>query len=139
MSKEKQIPNALKSSDTGLNHQHCLPKQAHFTPYNQLVISQQKSETLIRSVFDVHNYELLKLNRNTKLICESHEQGFINWEEYQKHLIDKHSVNGVFQCHNCTDTFTSVSEFHRHLRLCEEEKNSTNAMCVIRGLLHLPF
>ena len=90
-------------------------------------------------MFDVDNYELPKLNRNTKPIFESHEQCFRNWEEYQKHLIDKHSANGVFQCHNCSDTFTSVSEFHRHLRLHEEEKNSTNATCVIRGLLCLQF
>ena len=57
MSNKKQIPNALKSSDTDLNHQHCLPKQAHFTAYNQLVISQQKSETLIRSVFDIDSLQ----------------------------------------------------------------------------------
>ena len=47
MSNKKQIPNALKSSDTDLNHQHCLPKQAHFTAYNQLVISQKNLRHLL--------------------------------------------------------------------------------------------
>ena len=28
----------------------------------------------------------------------------------------------MFQCNNCSDTFTTVSEIHRHLRLHEEEK-----------------
>ena len=50
------------------------------------------------------NYELPKLNRNTKPICETHEKGFQNWEEYRKHLIDKHSIKGVFKCDKCSET-----------------------------------
>ena len=78
---ENQIAKALKSTDIGINHQHSSPTQAHFTAYNQLVISKTKSETLIKSVFAVDNYELPKLNRNTKPICEIHKQGFTNWKE----------------------------------------------------------
>ena len=85
------------------------------------------------------NYELPKLNRKMKPICETHEKGFQTWEEYRKHLIDKHSIKGVFKCYKCSETFTTVSEIHRHLRLHEEEKNNTNAMCVIRNLLHLQY
>ena len=105
-----QIAKVLKSTDMCINHQHSPPTQAHFTAYSQLVISKPKSETLIKSAFAVDNYELPKLNRNTKPICETHEQGFTNWEEYQKHLIDKHSIKSVFQCDNCSDTFMTVSE-----------------------------
>ena len=96
--------------------------QAHFTPYNQLVISQIKSETVNKSVFAIDNYELPKLNRKMKLICEMHEKSFLNWKEYSKHLINKHSITGVFKCDKCSETFTTVREIHRHLRLHEEEK-----------------
>ena len=85
------------------------------------------------------NYELPKLNRNTKPICETHKKGFQNWEGYRKHLIDKHSIKCVFKCDECSETFTTVSQIHRHLRLHEEEKNNTNAMCVTRNLLHLQY
>ena len=106
----------------GVNDHDSSHTQAHFTPYNQLVISKIKSETGIKSVFAVDNYELPKLNRNTKPICETHEKGFQNWDKYMKHLIDKHSIKGVFKCDQCLETFITVSEIHRYLKLHEEEK-----------------
>ena len=126
---EKHVTNQVISKcvdyiETGkhINDNDSSHMQAHFTPYNQLVISQIKSETVNKSVFAVDNYELPKLNRKMKPICETHEKGFPNWEEYRKHLIDKHSINGVFKCDKCSKNFTTVSEIHRHLRLHEKGK-----------------
>ena len=59
--------------------------QIHFTPYNQWVIPKLDIE---KSVFDVENYKLPKTNRNMKLICYSHEQGFNTWDDYRDHLLD---------------------------------------------------
>ena len=71
--KENIIPKAVTSKRSDyipiakdINNRHSSSHtQAHFTAYNQLVISKPKSKTVIKSVFAVDNYELPKLNRNT--------------------------------------------------------------------------
>ena len=85
------------------------------------------------------NYELLKLNRNTKPVCETHKKGFQNWDEYRKHLIDKHSIKGVFKCNQCSETFTAVSEIHWHLRLHKEEKKQYQCNVCYKNLLCLQY
>ena len=63
--KENQISDSVTSkcgdyTQTGkhINDHDSSHTQAHFTPYNQLVLSKIKSETGIESVFAVDNYEL---------------------------------------------------------------------------------
>ena len=40
-------------------------------------------------------------------------------------------MKGVFKCDKCSETFTTVSEIHRHLRLHEEEKKTIPMQCVL--------
>ena len=69
--KENQILDSVTSKcgdyiQTGkhINDHDSSHTQAHFIPYN--VLSEIKSKRGIKSVFAVDNYELPKLNRNTK-------------------------------------------------------------------------
>ena len=73
-------------------------------------------------MFDVENYKLPKTNRNTKLICYSHEQGFDMWDDYRDHLLDKHFSDGLFNCEICNEKFTMIGDFNMYLRLHKEEK-----------------
>ena len=85
-------------------------------------------------MFDVENYKLPKTNKNMKLICHSHEQGFDTWDDYRDHILDKHFLDSLFNCDLCSEKFMTIGDFHMHLRLLEEEKKGSNAACVSRGL-----